>query len=366
MERLMPRIREIAERITSEEEKRRRVAGMLRKPGTGEGLFTRLEPDPLEDLKVVGVDGGIVKKSLHGFDCMLSRAAGVCFHYRRGEIGKVDYLPSRMPVPEPEVMEALSDLDWAYFTSISRQRQEVRTASECLQRFSPGLLMMDGSIVPHYTSRPPKSSRIYEDYRKLMGECRDLFRKSRESGTCLIGVIEDSRGDSFCRMLRDDIANRLEQVTDQAPESDLKDVLEKTRDTGLLFWMLKKGEKSITFPYSRDPEKHPVLRDLGDEGRDILSFYLKTAEHDRPVRVDFLKGAGGSGTDEACSEERVASVLLSISGQHPGYGLPAPLIEADNVAKLSEDEINNFYSRVLSFTGTSPGMMRLRRDQRPF
>lgn len=359
----MPRIREIAERISSEEERRRKIADILRKPGTGEKLIARLEPDSLEDLKVVGVDGGIVKKSLHGFDCMLSRAAGVCFHYMQGTVDKVDYLPSRMPVPEPGIMEALSDLDWAYFTSISRQRQEVRTAGKCIERFVPNLLMMDGSIVPHYSSRPPKSSRVYEDYRKLIEECKDLFGKARKSGVRLLGVIEDSRGDSFCRMIRNDLVNKLGQTMDQILDKDLRDVLERTRDTNLLFWALKKGEKSMTFPYSKKPDQHPVLRDLDDLGKDIRSFYLKTAEHDRPIRVDFLAGPG---TDKDQDENHVASVLLAISGHHSGYGLPAPLIEADNVAKLSEDEINNFYSHVASFTGTSPGMMRLRRDQRPF
>lgn len=359
MDRLMPRIREIAERISSDEEKRRRVAELLRniRPVAGNEILRVVKPDPLRDLRVVGVDGGIVKKSLHGFDCMLVRAVGVCFHYRDGKVGKVEYLPSRIPSPEPEIVETLSDPDWAYFTSISRQRMEIRIASECMERFRPDMLMMDGSIVPHYADRPSKSSAVYDNYVELISDCKDLYKKAKGNGISLLGVIEDSRGDSFCRIVRDEVMAGM----DEGFEPGMKDILDKTRDTNLLFWTLHKGESSRTFPYSRNPAQHPVLRDFGELGSEVFSFYLKTARLDRPVRVDFLRTGEKGG-----NEDYIASVLLAISGQHSEYGLPAPLIEADNVAKLSESEINNFYSSMLSLAGNPPSLFRLRREQRPF
>lgn len=345
----MPRIREIAEKISSDDEKRKELGKLLKKY-PGYGLVQRVGPDVLKHVKVAGVDGGIVKKSLHGFDCMLARAVAVCFNYRNGKVEGVDYFPSRVPVPEPEIIETLSEMDWSHFTSISRQRQEVRTAIECMDKFHPDVLLMDGSIVPHYSDIPSKSSMVYQDYMELVSDCKRLYKKSRDSGISLMGVIEDSRGDSFSRIVKDIFAKG-----ELSP--DMIRLLEKTRDTNLLFWALERGERSKTFPYSRNPEKHPVLRDFGELGKEIFSFYLKTAQLDRPVRVDFLKGK---------DEDYMASVLLAISGQHPEYGIPAPLIEADNVAKLSEDEINNLYSRILSFAGNSSGLMKLRRNQRPF
>ena len=143
---------------------------------------------------------------------------------------------------------------------------------------------------------------------------------------------------------------------------DMSQLLEKTRDTNLLYWMLDKGQRSRIFPYSEKPEEHPVLREFGDLAGRVNSFYLKTAEYDRPFRVDMLAG----GNDIIGEADHLASVLLSISGHHSGYGLPAPLIEADNVAKLSDSEVENFYSHILSFAGNIPSVMRLRRDQRPF
>ena len=137
----------------------------------------------------------------------------------------------------------------------------------------------------------------------------------------LAGIVEDSRNTSFCGMIKRDI---LSMVTHRmAPE--LAGLLEKTRDTNLLYLAMERGERTRVFPYSESPEEHPVLRDLGDYARDLKSFYLKTAEHDRPIKVDMLHG----------NEDILSSVLLSISGHHSGYGLPAPIIEADNVTGIS-------------------------------
>ena len=140
------------------------------------------------------------------------------------------------------------------------------------------------------------------------------------------------------------------------PAPELVALLDKTRDTNLLYLVLEKGEKTVPFRYSRSPSEHPVLKDLGTLAEGIQCFYLKTARYDRPIKVDTLSP----------HTEKLASILLAISGQHPNYGIPAPLIEADNVAKLSEQEMENFYSQIISLVGNTSSAMRLRREQRPF
>jgi hypothetical protein len=358
VERLIPRIREIAESIQRTEGKRKRLAGFLREVGRETDILARLEPSPLEEVRVVGVDGGVAKKSLHGFDCILVRAAAACFRYRSGRIAGVEYFPSRMPSPEADVIEALSDLDWAHFSSIMRQGVEVRTAIEALDRLRPGILLMDGSIVPHYSDRPARTSGVYKNYSSMIGDFLKLYRLCLDKGIVLAGVIEDSRGTSYCSMINREILTRVEHPL----AGDMGEMLERTRDTNLLYWVLERGQRSRIFPYSEKPGEHPVLRDFGGLAGRVNSFYLKTARHDRPVRVDML----ARGDDIIGEADGLGSVLLAISGQHSGYGLPAPLIEADNVAKLSDSEVENFYSHILSFTGNIPSVMRLRRDQRPF
>ncbi|MBI4173508.1 MAG: DNA double-strand break repair nuclease NurA, partial [Candidatus Aenigmarchaeota archaeon] len=97
--------------------------------------------------------------------------------------------------------------------------------------------------------------------------------------------------------------------------------------------------------------------DLQGVADKIHTFYLKTSDFDRPLKVDFL----GRGNAKA-----IASMLLSVSGHHPGYGFPAPLIEADNVACLQENEMSHFHSQIVRLVGNIPSVMTLRREQRPF
>jgi hypothetical protein len=134
--------------------------------------------------------------------------------------------------------------------------------------------------------------------------------------------------------------------------------LECSRDTSLLYWLLKEGERTLAFRYSEKAEEHPAIKDLRDIEADVFSFYLKTARFDRPIRVDFL------GNENLA--DRIASLVLSISSHHPGYGFPSILIEADQAAKLEESDIEGVYDQILAYTGPLPGIAKLRRDSRPF
>jgi hypothetical protein len=353
MEKLIPRIKEIAQKISEAEGRRRGIASILRGSSQKTGLFQRVEQSALKDLKVVGVDGGMAKKSLHGMDCMLVRSVGVCFHYQDGKIKSVEYFPSKIPPMQAEVTDVMSDIDWNYYTSIVRESSEVRTAISCIEKFKPAILLMDGSIVPHHADKPARLSPAYQAYKAMVMEYQRLYQSCLSSGTMLAGIIEDSRGARFC-----EIAKNLISLWEGNP--DHMEMLCRTRDTNLLFWALNKGERTMPFAYAEEPKEHPVLRDFEDSiSMRMSSFYLKTADLDRPIRVDCLKDRDGM-------EDSLASVLLAISGHHSSYGLPAPIIEADNVVKLSDTDMENFYFQVLAYAGNLPSMMRLRRETRPF
>ncbi len=352
MKKFIDEVKTLAEKISLAEEKRKKLANFLREANSEIKIIYPVKQDPLNDIKVVGIDGGISKKSLHGFDFMLIRTAGTLFRYKEGKFIEVEYFPSRLPNPKPFIMEALSDLDWAHSTSIERQNMEVETAIKCMEKFNPDIILMDGSIVPYYSERPAKKSTIYKRYLSMIENYKKLYSKAIETNTILAGVIEDSRGSMFC----DIVKNILSNINHPAvPE--LAKILDRTRDTNLLYWALRKGERSEIFRYAETPSEHPILKEIPEFAEKIYTFYLKTAKFDRPVRVDVL------GKD---SIEKLASVILSISGQHSGYGIPVPLIEADNIVKLSDKDVDFFYSQVMSHVGNLPGIMKLRREQRPF
>jgi hypothetical protein len=353
MDKIIPKIREIAERISKTENRRMRVADFLKNISRDVELKYPVRLDELKDVKVIGVDGGLVKKNLHGFDCILTRSAGVCFHYKKGVIKDVKYWPSKMPAPVPEMKEMLSELDFIYFSSLMRVRSELKTAIKCTELFKPNVLLLDGSIVPHYSTKPSKSSESYELYAEVVELCKKLFHLSEKTGTILAGVIEDSRSSNFCKLIKDSILSGIKSE----PAAEIGKLLDRTRDTALLYLVLEKGEQTVVFPYAKDSEQHIVLKGFGKVSNKLHSFYLKTSSFDRPVKVDFL------GKNNV---EKLSSVLVSISGHNPHYGIPAPLIEADHVAKLSEEDMDRFYSSVCSYVGNLPGVMKLRREQRPF
>ncbi|HLD57864.1 MAG TPA: DNA double-strand break repair nuclease NurA [archaeon] len=348
MELLLPQIKKLAESLRESEDKRRDLAEFLRSKNSDTKLFKRIEPEKsLDKVKIVGIDGGIVRKALHGFDFILARAAGVCFEYNQDKIVNASYFPSKFPSPRAFTLEAISDIDYAYFSSITRQKIEIETAIKCIAEFKPSILLLDGSIVPHHTTKPSSTSLAYKEYEELMSAYQQLYQEAEDSDVLLAGVIEDSRSERFCDLVKEIFAKK-----EPNPHFD---ILNKTRDSNLLFWALSEHERTATFPYTKEIEQHPILKDF--EKRNFFSFYLKTAKFDRPVKVDFLNKD---------LDDKLASILLAISGQHSHYGFPSVLIEADNVAKLSEQEVENFYSYILKYTGNISSVMKLRREQRPF
>lgn len=345
-----PEIRRIAASLAEGERKRGRLSSFLKEAFPD--MFIKASAVCPNALEIVAVDGGLVKKSLHGFDCALVRAAGVCMRYEKGRLSGVKYWPSKAPAPIPKVFETLSDIDWAYLSSLVRIEAEVDTVLECLERFRPDILMMDGSIVPHYSDRPSSGrGEAREAYSRVLEKYRKLYSRSLEYGTMLAGIVEDSRSTRFCSMVKDEML----PGTGEPLSAELLSSLGTSRDTSLLFSSLGPGEMTAPFPYARSASEHSILKDLGEHGCKISTFYIRAARLDRPLKVDFL-GDDWKG---------LASVLLSVASQHPSYGIPVPIIEADNVAKLSEEDMDRLCSRILGELGGS-SLMRLRRDQRPF
>lgn len=346
MEQLILSVKRIVEKIAASEKKRRKLAEFVRELPPSMKITKRIEPTPLKDIRIAGVDGGLVKKSLHGMDCMLVRAAAACFHYKEGKVEKVEYFPSRNPTPRPEIYEALSEAEWNQFSSLNRLKEEIDVALRCIDQLQPNMLLLDGLLLPHYLDKPASSSPLAPLYQQLLHSYKTLFSHAIKSKVALAGVVEDSRGTVFCDFLATELLSRVSHG--MVPE--LKTLLKKTRDSNLLYLVLERGERTLPFPSG-----HPTIT----EGMPrIQSFSLKTAQYDRPLKIEFLP--------QTVTINELAGVLLSISGHHSSYGLPAPLIEADNVAKLSELDIENLYSNILSLAGGLPSFLKLRREQRPF
>jgi len=304
----------------------------------------------LEGKKIVGVDGGLSKHSYHGLDLILTRAVAAVFEY--GKTLSVKYYPHSLATPKLILLsDPYSDEEFLVSSSLERQRQEILVATEVAQKFLPDIIFMDGSIVPHGASKPSPNSLAWQKYEKISRDFVKLF----SSAKLLAGCVEDSRGRRFCEIISRQVLSGINDPVAQ----DLVKVLEGTRDTNLLYHLLKKGERTFVFRYSRDPSSHPILSDLGEWAGRIYSFYIKTAEFDRPVRIDFVS------KDPIGDAEKIASLVLA-TACHSSYGIPVPIIEADLRAKLKDREADDLHKQLIDRLGITPSLMRLRRDQRPF
>lgn len=334
-------IENLARAIVALESERRKIGEKIRER---EGFILEEERKSFDGC-IVGVDGGIVKKAFHGIDLLLLRAIAVAFYYKNSKLSFASYYPSSIPSPELKVIvDPFSDLEFEINSNMERQMKEIEIAKEALEKFEPDILLLHGSIIPHYTFVPDKSALLYLNYKRMIDTYQNLFDLVKKKKTILAGVVEDSRGARFCEL-----------VSQILPEHKL--TLNKSKDSNILAYCLKVGERTISFPYSSDIKAHPILREFGDAEK-IQTFYIRLSEFDQPIRIEFL-------ADKKDAEKKIASALLACAG-NASYSIPPVLIEADQRARLAEKDLEMVYRDILARTGNLSSMVELRRDRRPF
>jgi hypothetical protein len=364
MHELLNQIGSIADRIKALEKQRERLGKFLKEIKDrvdlrcGDllepNLVYRVEADPLKAKRIIAIDGGLSQHAYHGLDMILTRAVAVIFNYEGGSLKEVGYYPHALVSPKLIIVaDPYSDEEFAVSTSLERQRTEIELAATAAKEFSPDLLLLDGSVVPHGNHRPSRSSNAYDRYTKVLESFRELYDIQ---GMLLAGCVEDSRGRRFCEITAKEILGEIDNP--RIPE--LQKILAGTRDTNLLFHVLEKGERTCVFKYTKSAKEHPVLSDIGAQGDNVYCFYMKTAEFDRPLRIDFYAAKDPVGT-----ANRIAPLVLA-TACHSCYGFPAPLIEADFRAKLQEQDVSALHDQLVDRVGITPSLMKLRREQRPF
>ena len=319
-------------------------------------IINRVSSWNFKDIKVLGVDGGIVKHSYHGLDLMLMRAVGVNFIYSKEKLKNVEYYPSSNPAPNPRIIfDSFSDIELNSCYNFERQIMEIETMIESIKKFNPDFAFLDGSVIPHYIAKP--DNPVLKDYYDSLIEAyKAMFETANRKDTILAGIIEDSRGVKFCDILKRRVLSQIK--LDLVKE--LKLILEKTKDSNLLYYVLERGERTCVFNYSQNPKFHPILREFKEIKNFLWSFYVKTVNFDRPLRVDFI---GSENMIEKA--DKISSILIQTSG-HSSYGFPAVLIEADQRARLSEKDLDMFYSELINRIGNISTLFKMRRETRPF
>ncbi len=364
-------IREIASKINEINNKRLALAGELDRCNSA-GIVSPKEkiiPARLDrELVVVGVDGGFLKKEYHGAGLILRRAVAVAFKFDKDlKLLETNYFPNRRPLPEPVVTgPELAENEFSLLAGLKREECELQTALAAIEKFKPNVLVRDGSVILYPGSAVEKDSRVYDEYKRVIRLFKQLYKTCKEKNILLVGAVEDSRGKRYCGILKNEIIPALaayENVSRDIREKveKNKDVLDITTDTLFLYYLLNVGERTAALDYSTTSDL-PIIADLAEFRKNIYVSYIKAAEFDRPLRLDFF--AESEQLQETA--DKITSIIFQISNQNRLYSYPSVLIEADARAKLSEEEIDYFRAAVAEKLGRNPALFELRRELRPF
>ncbi len=326
-----PEIENLSRKIEEQAQKTRVKAEEIR---SQDELTIKVNEEPYTG-KVTGVDGGLVKKDLHGLQVIITRACAVQMNYREGKLQEHSYFPGPSPVPTIYSAEEERRTKKA---SLYRAKTEIETAINSIKEGNPDMLILDGSIVPSPSDKPGEEADESEKelYQELIDRYSQLFTESLEKGVQLIGAVEDSKSRKIS-----------------------KEHGEDTLDTVLLNYVLKENERTTKFNYSDEPGNHPVLSDFSPEKRNkVKAMYLKPVEQDNPLRIEYLENHMEPG--------EIAETLNHLSKISRNYSYPAPIIEADLHAKITREEAESVVDEIKTHTGEETLLMERRRDKRPF
>lgn len=342
-------LEEVLLRVKETEEKRREIARRLRSLNnyklpagfsSDDSLIIPVRKIDKIEATVAAVDSGFLGEEFHALDLVMIRSVAVVFKYNGGtKLEGVEYYPT--PAPSARLlysMEPIDSFEFENLASIERMYTELKLAMETLERYQLDFLLLDGSLLPRYVFETLPRGETLAKLNLLFRTYEELYEICREKKISLVGVVKDCRSNHFVRLL-DQLLEKYQVEMD--PE--LRNFMKRLRDTVLLDALLSVGERTFSF---RCSEEQPVY-----------AFYLKTVPEDRPLRIEFLEGAG--------TVDRIAEVLYAISAHHPSYAVPAPLVEADVRAHLFKEEMELVHENLIHLSGFS-SILELRRERKPF
>lgn len=355
----MPAIDHIIDTIRDREDHRETIASAIRTEASQEPilatttayedeLFHDCKPARLDNTTITGVDGGLFQKAYHGVDIIAARALAARFTFRQGTVEDVTYHPTKRPALNYADIGPIHDTQtFQRQGTLHRLAEEIGQCNAIIEETD--LLLLDGAIVPQYMDKPPRDVPAYDRYTDLLDQYRDLLQTASPTHQ-VAGVIEDSRSTSMTERLAGTID--LDQADQQ--------ILENSPDTTILAYAMEQGERTAVIPYADETQDHPILSDLALD-TELYSFYLKTVERDRPVRIDFT-----ADDDPIERAETIAAQILPLCQYSSTYGIPSVVVEADQRAKIDEEEIEQFEAKFRSALGPMSGVQDLRRNNRPF
>ncbi|MFW9830306.1 MAG: DNA double-strand break repair nuclease NurA [Candidatus Thorarchaeota archaeon] len=372
-------IQNIVERIKVLDEKRDRFASILRterlnldmKTGlplaqkhlVDDQLAQKVIPTDLSGLRVCGIDGGLLKKTLRGIELVITRAVATIFEYTPSKRVTAIYFPET--ATPPTIKAELNPISWREAevnASLERLKSELELAIRVQDHHSAELLLLDGSLRPHISDHPSNQSVYSSKYNEIATLFEKLYTKTEETGTLLAGVIKDSRSQRFINVMSEILPHLIghEPKLKALLEMDYRSVLQKSYDSDFFFRVLDVGERSAILRMDMHNQEESNVENQSNNN--FVCFYLQTAKYDYPLRIEVFTGA----YDPKRIVEKVSAMLLPMSSDNEGFALPAVLIDADSQARLIERDLEFLFTQLATRIGYPPSLLKLRRERMPF
>ena len=331
-------------------------------------FIKKIEPTSLSGLRIAGIDGGLVRRRFRSMDLLLTRGIAVIFQFGPEEGPSVDFFPD--PFPEPQIrpmMLTLSGAELDQLSSLERVATELRVTLAVLEEFHTDIILVDGSLFYHPRDRPQTGSVVFEKFQEVLALYKQLYNKARKKGTTLVGIVKDSKSSRVTNFLGDILPHIIRKPAnfELMQGVDYRWLLKITRDCDILDTYLEEGERSFIFRYSSELQlnSNPLSEEISNWASSIWVTYLKTARDDLPLRIEILT----DGTSEDVWKiDRALAAILPLSWQHPEYGIPAPILEADTRAKISLNETQLIVDRLMALSGLTYTSLEKRRSRNPF
>jgi hypothetical protein len=332
-------------------------------------FVTKISPTSLDGLIIAGIDGGLSRKRFKSMDLLLTRGIAVIFQFVPDGGPNVEFFPDAFPEPKAKlILLSMPGPELDQLASLERISEELRVTISALDNFHIDIILVDGSLFYHPRDRPPVGTTAHERFQEVLALYRQLYNKVAKKRTMLVGIVKDSRSTRIVNTLGDILPHILRNPTifEKMQGVDYRWLLKISRDCDLLDTFLKEGERTFAFRYSGElPQNSNSLHnDLTAWASSIWVTYLKTARDDVPLRVEVMVKADG---EEGIQQlNRALSAILPLSYQHPEYGLPSPIVEADARAKISNNEARLVIDRLMALSGLTYSTLEKRRSRNPF
>jgi|GEM_PF-2693570 len=314
----------------------------------------------IKGLSIAGIDGSLLIKKLHGFDIFVMRALGVVFKYRKNSVD-AEYFPGKKPDPVIKVNTIpTTSLESDILASFERAKLELSTAINLLKKYTPNILLLDGSLfITKSLKMILSNTYLRKSYSELANLYSQLYSLAYDHEILLAGIIKDTRKHIFVDLLSKLIPHLLifdKPLLSKITKIDYRRILRHANDLDILFNILNPGERTTYFvetdiPYNNGEESFKPK---------IYSFYLKAVPLDFPLRIEFMDIYN----NPVLSGEKVSIIVYNLScfSQHLAY--PTVLIEADRRVRMLKSDLELIYHQFLARLGSTVANLSLKRREK--